>query len=156
MQEATIKEILKQAPADFTANVGGYFSPADLQQILGRAQNEFRILIEQKKPQSHAELALIWNGVVQDFHQQNQLGFLPGKATVKALRPASPHRKLISYLRIFLLPTLFLKTAILYFGLKYAQYPDEGYGWSLLAAIALSLLNFSYFLWQSRHDTDEF
>ena len=64
-------------------------------------------------------------------------------------------KKLIAYLRTFILPTLVLKSILLYFGLKYSQYPDEGYGWGLMAAIVLSLLNFGFFIWKNWNDEEE-
>lgn len=56
-------------------------------------------------------------------------------------------QKLKTYLRIFLVPTLINKAFILYFGLKYSQYPDEGYGWGLVITISLTLLSFAYFIY---------
>lgn len=64
-------------------------------------------------------------------------------------------KKLFSYLRIFLLPTLILKAAIIYFGLHYSQDPGAGYGWGLVAAIALSLANFAYFIYVNWNDDSE-
>lgn len=63
--------------------------------------------------------------------------------------------KLVRYLRIFLLPTLVLKAAILYFGLNYSSYPGEGYGTGLAISIGLAAVNFGVFLWKSWDDYEE-
>jgi putative effector of murein hydrolase len=74
-------------------------------------------------------------------------------------KPNSPKKsqeaKFFAYLKVFIVPTLILKMAILYFGLKYSQYPDEGYGWWLLAAVLLSLVNFGIFLYQNWDETED-
>lgn len=64
-------------------------------------------------------------------------------------------RKLAAYIRAFVVPTLFLKVFLLYFGLNYASYPGRGYGYGLAATIVLSLANFSYFLYLNWDDSDE-
>lgn len=72
-------------------------------------------------------------------------------------RPTSKEdQKLFSYLRMFLLPTLSLKVGLLYFGLNYTQYPDEGYGYGLLIVIFLSLVNAGIFLWKNWSDAEGF
>lgn len=63
-------------------------------------------------------------------------------------------RKLFSYLRVFLVPTLLLKGALLYFGLNYSQYPGEGYGWGLVVTVILSVLNVGIFLWKNWQDSE--
>lgn len=58
-------------------------------------------------------------------------------------------RKLTRYLRAFLVPMLVSKSFILYFGLKYSEYPGDGYGYGLIAAIVVTLANFGLFLYKS-------
>lgn len=65
------------------------------------------------------------------------------------------HRKFLSYLRMFLLPTLFLKMGLLYFGLNYTEYPGEGYGWGLVITLILSVLNLGLFLWKNWQAEEE-
>lgn len=67
----------------------------------------------------------------------------------------SEDKKLFAYIKAFVVPTLILKGAIIYFGLNYSMYPDEGYGWGLLAAVVLSLFNFALFLWKNATDSSE-
>lgn len=46
---------------------------------------------------------------------------------------------LAKFMIAFLMPTLIGKSFILFFGLNYSQYPDEGYGWGLIAAIVFTV-----------------
>ena len=41
-----------------------------------------------------------------------------------------------------------LKTFFLYFGLKYSEYPGEGYGYGLAITGCLSVFNIGYFLYK--------
>jgi len=50
----------------------------------------------------------------------------------------------------FLMPTLFGKVCVLYFGIHYSRYPDEGYGWGLAAAIVFTVSMLGRFLWRYR------
>ena len=60
-------------------------------------------------------------------------------------------KQFLSYVRMLFVPTIFTKTLIMFFGLNYAMYPGEGYGYGLASAICLSVFTFSYFVWsQSR------
>lgn len=63
--------------------------------------------------------------------------------------------KLFRYLRAFVVPTLFLKAAIFYFGINYSNDPGAGYGWGLAISIALSLVNFAIFIYLNWQDSDE-
>lgn len=51
----------------------------------------------------------------------------------------SPKEKLKSLIISFLMPTLFGKSLILYFGRNYSNYPGEGYGYGLILAIAFTV-----------------
>lgn len=53
-----------------------------------------------------------------------------------------------------LVPTLLGKILIVYFGLNYSRYPDEGYGYGLAAAISFTVLNAARFLWRNRNYED--
>lgn len=75
--------------------------------------------------------------------------------TVPPAKETSGEEKLYRYAKAFLVPTLILKASILYFGLNYAMYPDEGYGWGLTAAISLSLFNFALFIFKNWDDEEE-
>lgn len=59
------------------------------------------------------------------------------------------------FLRAFLVPTLVTKILIVYFGLHYADYPGEGYGYGLIISIGLMVANFAFFLYKSsKYDFD--
>lgn len=53
------------------------------------------------------------------------------------------------------MPTLFGKTLIMFFGLQYASYPDQGYGYGLAISIIFTLTMIARFLWRYRHYNDE-
>lgn len=57
-------------------------------------------------------------------------------------------------LRIFLIPTLVIKSGIMFFGLNYSRYPDEGYGYGLAISVALIFIAFAAFLWTFRNYTE--
>lgn len=63
-------------------------------------------------------------------------------------------KPLFDFLRSFLLPTFIGKSFVLYFGLMYSNYPDEGYGYGLIAAISFTLISLSLFLWKYRNYDD--
>lgn len=56
-------------------------------------------------------------------------------------------KQFLSYIRMLFVPTIFTKTLIMFFGLNYAMYPGEGYGYGLAVAICFSICTFSYFVW---------
>lgn len=57
-------------------------------------------------------------------------------------------------LRVFLVPTLVNKTFMLYFGIQYAKYPGEGYGYGLLITVFVLIFTMGSFLWKYRHISD--
>lgn len=63
--------------------------------------------------------------------------------------------KLYRYIRAFIVPTLFLKALILYFGINYSNDPGSGYGWGLVISIVLSLINFAVFIYLNWQETEE-
>lgn len=65
------------------------------------------------------------------------------------------NKKLMNYIRTFIVPTLALKAAVLYFGIQYSLNPDEGYGWGLLVSIVLTLTNFAIFLYKNWNEIEE-
>lgn len=52
--------------------------------------------------------------------------------------------------RTLIVSMLILKTSVLYFGLKYSEYPGEGYGYGLAASVCLTVFNISYFLYKMK------
>lgn len=57
-------------------------------------------------------------------------------------------------LKVFLVPTLVNKVLMLYFGIHYAKYPGDGYGYGLIASIAFLIFTVIRFLWKYRHESD--
>ena len=52
------------------------------------------------------------------------------------------------FLRAFLVPTFVTKGLIVFFGLHWVEYPDDGYGYGLAISIVLMLVNFGLFIHQ--------
>lgn len=77
---------------------------------------------------------------------QDQLKHKPPKLAPKAI--------LKDFLRSFLVPTLVGKAFVLYFGIRQAEYPGEGYGYGLAASICFTVTTLSLFVWKYRHYED--
>ena len=151
-----LDEILAQAATDFTTNQRGYFSENDLQKILTKARERLYQKLQQHPAHTYSDLAQAWNQVVSDFYGHQNWGFqTQAEPPPKAAKPRADNHELVTYLRMFLVPTLALKSSLLYFGLKYSANPGDGYGWGLVAAIVLSVINFSFFLWKTRGSSEE-
>jgi hypothetical protein len=150
-----LNEILLTAPSDFTVNLEGTFSKKDLESIINRAHSQLFQELKNHSVNSDSELASVWNKIVTDFYTNKYWGYSL-QTTPNIVAPSDTSTsQLTSYLRVFLIPTLFLKGALLYFGLNYSSYPEEGYGWGLFIAICLSLFNFLLFLWKTRNSPVE-
>jgi|GEM_PF-1250513 len=54
------------------------------------------------------------------------------------------------FIKIFIIPVLLNKVFMLYFGLNYAEYPGEGYGYGLIASILFFVFSVASFLWKYR------
>lgn len=54
----------------------------------------------------------------------------------------------------FLMPTLVGKTLVVYFGLNYSEFPGEGYGYGLVAAIIFTVGNLFRLVWRYRNVED--
>ena len=57
-------------------------------------------------------------------------------------------KEFASFLRIAVVPTLFLKGLILFFGINYSNNPGEGYGYGLAAVCAISVVSALVFIWK--------
>lgn len=57
-------------------------------------------------------------------------------------------------IKIFVIPNVFNKPIMLYFGVKYAKYPGEGYGYGLAATILVFLTSIAIFLYKYRNIED--
>ncbi len=54
----------------------------------------------------------------------------------------------------FLMPTLVGKTLVVYFGLNYSEFPGDGYGYGLVAAIIFTVGNLLRLVWRYRNVED--
>jgi len=79
---------------------------------------------------------------------------MPDNSQVKA-RGDGESAQLFRYLKAFIVPTIFLKAAIFYFGINYSNDPGAGYGWGLAISLALSLVNFGIFIYLNWQDTED-
>ena len=150
-----LEQILENAHADFTANLEGGFLQKDIEEIISRSHKKLYNVLTTRPINTSDELAKAWNQIVTDFYQNNYWGYPLQTKAEKIVSPSNPGSQLASYLRVFLVPTLLLKGFLLYFGLNYSNNPGEGYGWGLIIAIVLSLLNFAFFIWKTRNNTEE-
>lgn len=66
----------------------------------------------------------------------------------------SSKKALFDLIRAFLMPTLFGKSLVLYFGLNYSESPGDGYGYGLVAAIGFTLFMLGLFLWKYRNQSE--
>ncbi len=57
-------------------------------------------------------------------------------------------------IKVFIVPTLFNKVLMLYFGLNYSDHPGEGYGYGLVATILFLFFTVGRFLWKYRNEED--
>jgi hypothetical protein len=60
-------------------------------------------------------------------------------------------KTLKDFIKSFLMPTIVGKTLVLYFGINYSIYPDEGYGYGLAASIAFTALGLLMLVWKYRN-----
>ena len=66
--------------------------------------------------------------------------------------PEQMNKKVLKdFLRSFLMPTLFGKSLVLYFGINYSNEPGEGYGYGLIVAVAFTFSTLTYFAWKYRN-----
>lgn len=62
--------------------------------------------------------------------------------------------KLSDFIRSFLMPTLIGKSFVLYFGLMYSNYPDEGYGYGLIFSAGFTLVSLCLFAYKYKDIED--
>jgi hypothetical protein len=70
------------------------------------------------------------------------------------LTPEKNQKDLKRFLLAFLMPTLVGKSLVVFFGLNYSQYPDEGYGYGLTGAMLFTVFMLCRFVWKYRHVED--
>jgi hypothetical protein len=65
-----------------------------------------------------------------------------------------PNAVMKDFLKAFLIPTIVIKMFLLYFGLHYADFPGEGYGYGIVACIVALIIMMGRFLWKYK-DTED-
>jgi len=151
--KSTYDEILANRKTDLTTNIHGQFSNSSLENILDLAKNKFDVLIKTHNPSDEDGLQKIWHQVVVDFHTNNYWGFKKNTESNLDQTTRSDVKKdlsLTSFIPAFLIPIIFTKTAILYFGINWGNYPGQGYGYGFFAAILFAVCSFTFFLWRNR------
>lgn len=68
--------------------------------------------------------------------------------------PKAVNPILIDFVKSLLMPLLVGKGLVYYFGLQYSQYPGEGWGYGLAAAILFTVGGLLRFFWKYRHIQD--
>jgi hypothetical protein len=69
--------------------------------------------------------------------------------------PQKPSSQVLKdFLQVFLIPTLINKAFMLYFGLHYAEFPGQGYGYGLIACVLFLIFTGGRFLWKYRNIQD--
>lgn len=164
-----LNRILASSETDLAALARKKLSPAEMEPLKYEALSLFRQTLAARPPSTPQELALAWNETLADMYSRQRLSArsleklaaqqstllsseLSSEPSSTAVRPQG---LLIGYIRTFLVPMLVTKSFMLYFGLNYAMYPGEGYGWGLLASVSATLGSFAYFVWKNRFETDD-
>lgn len=151
--KAAYNKILANREADLTANIHGHFSKEQLSEIYEKAKNKFDELIKKRSPTDEESLNKIWHEIISDFHSSNYWGYkkltnIPNEKVKKEL-------SLNFFIPAFIIPIIITKTAILYFGINWSNYPGEGYGYGFFATLLFAVLNFTFFLWRHRHYSED-
>ncbi len=72
----------------------------------------------------------------------------------KSIEDAQSKKTLKDFIKTFLMPTLVGKTLVLYFGINYSLYPDDGYGYGLAASIAFTVFGLLALVWKYRNQEE--
>ncbi len=71
-----------------------------------------------------------------------------------AAKQESSKKVLKDFLKTLIVPLVINKFFMMYFGLMYSNYPDEGYGYGFAATIFFLLANCGFFIWKYRDIED--
>ena len=71
-----------------------------------------------------------------------------------AAKQESSKKVLKDFLKTLIVPLVINKFFMMYFGLMYSNYPDEGYGYGFAATILFLLANCGFFIWKYRDIED--
>jgi hypothetical protein len=66
-----------------------------------------------------------------------------------------PEKMMRDFILTLVLPMLVNKVFMMYFGMHYAIYPGEGYGYGLAATIVVMLAILAFLIWKYRDYSDE-
>lgn len=142
--------IIVNIETDLTTNLHGQFSNEDLKKIYRLAKDKLDDLIKSEKPKNDDDLQKIWHEMVVDFHTNGYWGFKKSHREERAPEAQKEELSLATFIPTFLVPLIFTKTALLYFGINWGNHPGQGYGYGFFASIVFAVSTFSYFLWRNR------
>ncbi len=66
-----------------------------------------------------------------------------------------PEKMMRDFILTLVLPMLVNKVFMMYFGMHYAIYPGEGYGYGLCATIVVMILILGFLVWKYKDYNDE-
>ena len=66
-----------------------------------------------------------------------------------------PNKKVLAdFIRTLIVPLLINKFFMMYFGLKYSEFPGHGYGYGLIVTILFLLFTMGRFIWKYKDVED--
>lgn len=139
--------LMAHAKEDLGAHVRGGFSDDDWTQIFSRAHAKWQVARQMEVDDLRA-----WQTVVLDFYRNDNWGFRPPIAAVRATKTNRNYGLRFIWLG-FTAMTL-TNIALAWTGQLYAQSDEPKHAYMFFAALTFALLNFAYFLYQTRHHRD--
>lgn len=142
-------EIMGHAREDLGGNVGGKFSPENWDRILNEARERFlrhRALVNN-------DLAA-WTEVVREFHRERYWGYSPNWRPPPKDKKKKQTNMGVSFIWMTFTAFIVTKISVVWLGQIYTRSDDPVDKWLFFGAIALTIANFAYFLWRSRHHKD--
>lgn len=155
--EEWLRSRLKQAPEDFFANASVKFSDAQQDQILRRAELEFRERSKSLVTLAPSQWEALWAEMVREFHLEGHWGIRPDPSgSQPQIRqgkspPSGEASARVAFFRQVFLSMVVIKGLILYFGANYSAHPGRGYGYGLIVVLAFAASSLVYLAWKYRN-----
>ena len=73
---------------------------------------------------------------------------------LRNLEPKKNNSVLVDFMKVLFIPMVINKMLMLYFGINYSAYPDEGYGYGLAATVFFLFFTMGRFLYKYRNVED--
>ena len=131
--------IIANIETDLTTNIHGEFAPEELLEIYNLAKEKLDLAVKKKNSTDEDELQKIWHEIVVDFHSNGYWGFKKAPPRDRAPVEKNTELSLTSFIPTFLIPLIFTKTALLFFGINWGNHPGQGYGYGFFVAILFLL-----------------